>query len=60
VARHILDQRQSRERYPCYITDLDLGQLMPTDKLSSSQTSDYLRQKQTLESALNAALQSIV
>jgi adenylate cyclase class 1 len=59
VARHILDQRQSRERYPCHITDLDLGQLLPTDKLSSSQTSDYLRQKQTLESALNAALQSI-
>ena len=58
VARHILDQRRTMERYPCYITDLDLGQLLPGAN-NSTQTTDYLRQKQKLEMALNTALQSI-
>ena len=55
IAKFILSRRQSNERYPCYITDLDL-----TDCISSHngviQTIHYLRQKQKLEKQLNAAL----
>jgi adenylate cyclase class 1 len=59
VARYILNQRHSEERYPCYITDLDLGQLLPDGHAPSTQTSQYLQKKQQLESALNNALQNI-
>ncbi|KAF1068620.1 MAG: Adenylate cyclase [Pseudomonas citronellolis] len=55
VARHILAQRRGQERYPCYITDLDLSAL---SSATSLQTLHYLRHKQKLENALNRALGS--
>jgi adenylate cyclase class 1 len=54
VARHILTQRSGGERYPCYITDLDLSALLAGQQ---AQTAYYLRHKSELEDALNAALQ---
>ncbi|MDN3638128.1 class I adenylate cyclase [Simiduia curdlanivorans] len=60
VARTILSHRQSGQRYPCYITDLDLSlcehQLPHFDQL---QTSHYLKLKFQLERALNHALKSL-
>lgn len=53
VARHIIERRQSREAYPCYITDLDLSAIDPAGTM---QTVQYLRYRQRLEDALNAAL----
>ena len=55
VARHILAQRRGQERYPCYITDLDLSAIAAESALQSIH---YLRYKQRLESALNQALAS--
>ena len=54
VARHILSKRQGGERYPCYITDLDLSRVLDD---GHSQTIHYLRYKARLEEALNSALQ---
>lgn len=61
VAGFIMSKRRSRERYPCYITDLDLSALTSTDAPVSGvqQTIDYLRYKQLLEQGLNHALQSL-
>ena len=56
VARHILHKRRSNEHYPCYITDLDLSAIDPAGVL---QTVQYLRYRQQLEDALNAAMQAI-
>ncbi|WP_437879502.1 class I adenylate cyclase [Pseudomonas sp. LRF_L74] len=53
VARHILEQRRETERYPCYITDLDLSRVLGGDH---GQTVNYLRYKSELERALNDAL----
>ncbi|WP_343578100.1 class I adenylate cyclase [Pseudomonas sp.] len=53
VARHILSQRSGQERYPCYITDLDLTAMQEGGEL---QTVHFLRYKQSLELALNRAL----
>ena len=53
VAKHILSQRQSREAYPCYITDLDLSAIDPGERM---QTAQYLRYRQQLERALNEAM----
>ena len=55
VARHILAQRREAERYPCYITDLDLSRILGDGQ---AQTIHYLRYKAELESALNSALQN--
>ncbi|WAG78858.1 class I adenylate cyclase [Metapseudomonas furukawaii] len=53
VARHILAQRRSPERYPCYITDLDLSQMPGRGQ---AQAVHYLRYKVELEDRLNRAL----
>ncbi len=55
VARHILAQRRTSERYPCYITDLDLSRILGDGQ---AQTIHYLRYKAELEAALNNALQN--
>ncbi|MBB1518350.1 class I adenylate cyclase [Aquipseudomonas guryensis] len=55
VARHILAQRRTSERYPCYITDLDLSRILGDGQ---AQTIHYLRYKSELETALNNALQN--
>lgn len=54
VAQHILAQRAGGERYPCYITDLDLSAVLADQQ---AKTVHYLRYKSELEDALNAALQ---
>jgi adenylate cyclase, class 1 len=54
VAQHILSQRRDGERYPCYITDLDLSAILGEGQ---AQTVHYLRYKARLEEALNTALQ---
>ncbi len=55
VAEYILAQRRPGERYPCYITDLDLSGLQGKGR---SQTVHYLRYKARLEVALNQALRA--
>lgn len=55
VARHILAQRRETERYPCYITDIDLSRILGEGQ---AQTIHYLRYKAELEGALNRALQN--
>ncbi len=57
VARHILSRRQGRERYPCYLTDIDLSRCI--NERGGIQTAHYLRYKQRLEKALNDALGKI-
>lgn len=59
VARFILNRRSSQERYPCYITDLDLSRCIPDQQGGIIQTQYYLQYKQRLEKALNDALQKI-
>lgn len=53
VARQILGQRRSAGHYRCYITDLDLSELLEDEQGS---TSLYLRYKRELEQALNDGL----
>jgi adenylate cyclase class 1 len=57
VANYVLSRREKKERYPCYITDLDLSQckgvLNPQGEL---QTLHYLKIKAQLENKLNRAL----
>ncbi|MNF46142.1 hypothetical protein D3C84_272970 [compost metagenome] len=53
MARHILAQRREAERYPCYITDLDLSRVPGKGQ---AQTVHYLRYKVELEERLNRAL----
>jgi adenylate cyclase class 1 len=63
VARFILSRRRSRERYPCFITDLDLSHCADlasgNNPNQPTQTIHYLQHKQTLEKALNAALSNL-
>ena len=54
VSEGELLQRSGGERYPCYITDLDLSAVLAGQQ---AQTVHYLRYKSELEDALNAALQ---
>jgi len=56
VARYILSRRRGNERYPCYITDLDLSRCIPEQR-GPLQTNHYLEQKKALEALLNQALQ---
>ena len=56
VARQILGQRRSAGSYRCYITDLDLSELLEDDQGS---TALYLRYKTKLEKALNEGLQQL-
>lgn len=54
VAQQILRQRRSSGSYRCYITDLDLSELLGDEQTS---TSLYLRYKRELEQALNDGLE---
>ena len=56
VAREIIEQRRETERYRCYITDLDLSDLLGDDPGS---TSLCLRYKRELEQALNDGLEQL-
>ena len=57
VAHYILSHRTSTETYPCYLTDLDLGNA--PQKLignASLHTSHFLQYKKQLEQKINQAL----
>lgn len=56
VAREIIEQRRDAQRYRCYITDLDLSDLLADGQGSSIL---YLRYKQELERLLNQALAAV-
>ena len=56
VARQIVNQRSTLERYPCYITDVDLSGLLGKGVGSSNL---HLRYKTELERSLNRALESL-
>ncbi|MEG0246685.1 MAG: class I adenylate cyclase [Pseudomonas sp.] len=56
VARQIIGQRRSAGNYRCYITDLDLSELLG-DELGA--TVLYLRYKRELEQALNEGLEQL-
>ncbi|MDU9391075.1 class I adenylate cyclase [Pseudomonas sp. zfem002] len=56
VAREIIEQRRDAQRYRCYITDLDLSDLLADGQGSSML---YLRYKQDLERVLNQALAAV-
>ncbi len=58
VASHIISQRESGGRYPCYITDLDLGNLPAVEGQAPRQTLHYLRYKHHLERLLQHALEA--
>lgn len=60
VARQVLSMRHHGERYPCYLTDLDLGdnpESLVGDK--PLQTAHFMMVKNRLEQLLNQALQEI-
>jgi adenylate cyclase, class 1 len=59
VAQFILNRRISKERYPCYITDLDLSRCIDESASTPVQTIHYLQYKHSLEQRLNKALQQI-
>ncbi len=56
VARQILGRRRSAGHYRCYITDLDLSDLLDDEQGS---TLLYLRYKRELEHALNQGLEQL-
>lgn len=58
VAAFITTRRHNQARYPCYITDLDLTPLANSRRQPLS-TCDYLRHKELLERAINAALKHL-
>ena len=60
VAIYIVRRRQYHERYPCYITDLDLSLCHDTiAQQTGLQLGHYLQLKAELESKLNAALSAL-
>jgi adenylate cyclase class 1 len=56
VALHLITQRRSTERYPLYITDIDLSGF--DQRGAELHTVFYLQQKALLEQHLNAALRA--
>lgn len=60
VASYIIRRRQNGERYPCYITDLDLSLCHDTiAQQTGVQLGHYLQLKSDLENKLNAALSEL-
>jgi adenylate cyclase class 1 len=55
LAAYVLARRGNAERYPVYLTDLDLSAL-ETAPAGMLQTIHYLRHRQVLEDAISAAL----
>jgi adenylate cyclase class 1 len=60
VAQHILSHRKNAEKYPCYLTDLDLSNMPPnlTGPIAL-QTAHFLQYKKQIEQNLNQALGSL-
>jgi adenylate cyclase class 1 len=60
VANYIMQRRQQGERYPAYITDLDLSLCQDTlAQQTGLQLGHYLRLKAELEAKLNSALAAL-
>lgn len=60
VARYILQRRSNGEKYPCYITDLDLSLCrMEIAPQTGLQLSHYLQTKANIEHQLNQALKAL-
>lgn len=60
VASYIIRRRQHGERYPCYITDLDLSLCHDTiAQQTGVQLGHYLQLKSELENKLNSALSAL-
>ncbi|MDO8342074.1 MAG: class I adenylate cyclase [Cellvibrio sp.] len=60
VASYIIRRRQHGERYPCYITDLDLSLCHDTiAQQTDVQLGHYLQLKSELENKLNSALNAL-
>ncbi len=55
LGAYILARRREATVYPVYLTDLDLSALAPA-AAAPLQTVHYLRHRQRLEAAINAAL----
>ncbi len=53
VASHVLSKRKSGEKYPIYITDLDLSKSLLDMDMKQLQTFHYLKYKKEIESYLS-------
>ena len=56
VAQHILSRRKGGERYPLYITDVDISQLLSGEGSGEVQTIHFLNYKKRIEERLNEEL----
>ena len=56
VARYILSRRKGGERYPLYITDVDISQLLSGEGSGEVQTIHFLHYKKRIEERLNDQL----
>jgi adenylate cyclase class 1 len=60
VAKYVYSRRASGEKYPIYITDLDLAPNLLGDRAASNvQIIEYLNYKKRIEEALNKEMQSL-
>ncbi|WP_455209758.1 class I adenylate cyclase [Kaarinaea lacus] len=60
VAKYVYKRRASGEKYPIYITDLDLAPSLLGDRAASNvQIIEYLNYKKRIEEALNKEMQSL-
>ncbi len=59
VARYVLSRRRNGQRYPIYITDMDLTQSVRNQDNSGMQTVHYLNYKKLIEQRLNIALDAL-
>ncbi|KPJ87578.1 MAG: hypothetical protein AMJ53_17905, partial [Gammaproteobacteria bacterium SG8_11] len=60
VAKYVFSRRASGEKYPIYITDLDLAPSLLGDRAASSvQIIEFLNYKKRIEEALNKEMQGL-
>lgn len=59
AAEYILQQRQQHEKYPIYITDIDILNSLASDTHEGLQTSHFLRYKKRIENKLNQSLKEL-
>jgi adenylate cyclase class 1 len=60
VAKYVYQRRASGEKYPIYITDLDLAPSLLGDRAASNvQIIEFLNYKKRIEEALNKEMQSL-
>ncbi|GAB6043837.1 class I adenylate cyclase [Endothiovibrio diazotrophicus] len=59
IARYVLERRRGGERYPIYITDIDISRLLHRGGRGPLQTIQFLNYKARIEERLNSALQGL-